>query len=213
VKESIPSDTSSKCAEWQSMLGGEAAAGISFSNTLAGISTAVLGILVAVPPAYGSELLILTAVTALVSSFYSTICYANTFGAMRLKKCQSDCLNPIIWGNALSEYLGLFLMNAIIIVGVFGYTGDPTQSRIAYAIALIWFAVYHITGFDLLSRIVPRLFPRLLIIFVFVGLIIAVVEFLIAGLLTYAWGLTLAYLSSCMILMAIDIWKLQNREK
>ncbi len=213
MKKPISKNVKNKHDDWQNLLGDEASAGISFSNTLAGIATATLGILVAVPPAQGNEMLILLSVAMMISSFYSAICYANTFGIMRLKECQSRCINPIIWGNALSEYLGLFLINAIIIVGVFGYTGDPVQSRVAYAIALTWFVVYHFTGFDLLSRIVSGILPRMSIIFVFVGLIIAVVEFLIAGLIAFAWGLTLAYLISCVILMAIDIWKLQSPEK
>jgi [ribosomal protein S18]-alanine N-acetyltransferase len=188
------------------LLSDEAAAGISFSNVLIGIGTAAVGLLIANPPPGASVLTLASGLLILVTSIYSTLCYANSHGLLRADPAnRAAALVPVLWGNALSEYLGVFLINVLIVGAVWAYSNDAMLTRITYCIVSAGFVAYVASTFSLLSRSITARGVRLVIAASMVTIGVAAVEAIAAAAYLWGYGLGLAYLLICVGLCVVDL--------
>lgn len=148
-------------SEQKGLLSDEAAAGISFSNIFIAIGTFSLGLSISNPPQGGGKILIFYSSIILISGIYSSICYANTHGRLRTKDAKIFYASlPIYWGNAISEYMCLYLMNALIPVAVWAYTQDLLMTITSFAVVALFFLIYQMSGFDLLERTIKNRWIR-----------------------------------------------------
>ncbi len=138
------------------LLMGEVGISIAFVNVLFGISTVVISVVSssdgakANPEKFYIPLIYLFMI--LFSSLYASIFYANSTGVIsRLKKLNSVS-KPIIYGNILSEFFGLFPLTVAIPLLVYAFSNNIFFSYIILSIDLLAFGLYHISKFNILSR-------------------------------------------------------------
>ena len=203
------SDNSS-LREWKDLLSAEASAGISFANLFIAIGTALLGLLVSKMPLSAAPLLIILGSTLVISGFYTSICYANTCGRIRNKNnSKSHMLKPIVWGNALSEYLGVYFLNFTIPTTIWAYTNNAVFTRVSYCIVVFGFIIYHLSNFDMLERIIKKKLARASVAIVFSFLIVACFELFILNKETLAY---LAFGIFATLSILFVVWHVRTSE-
>ena len=200
-----------KTEAWKSFIATEASAGISFSNLFIAIGIALIGLVVSNSGQSAIPLLLVEGSVLIVSGFYASICYANTHGRIRNENnSRSFMLKPIIWGNAISEYLGVYFLNMTIPSTIWSFTGDPLYTRVSYMIVIIGFVVYHLSNFDLLERLVKKRVKRFLVAAVFSTLIAVSFEFFIMGKILFAYASAACFAVFAMSLAALHILKVET---
>lgn len=152
--------------EARTHISNEATAGISFANVLLGVGLALVGLLVTNPPAADILTPAVFASCIAFSSFFATLFYANVHGALRLYS-EEQYKRAMIYGNAATEYLGVFLLLATFPQVVFAYTGNVMLTWSCAVIVGVGFWLYSFSGFDLLSRwLTVPLFHGLMVLLV-----------------------------------------------
>ena len=164
-------------SDWKSLISSEASAGISFSSVLIGIGTAIVGASITSPPPRAIEIILLSGTLILITGFYSAICYANTHGTLRSSDVTEErAIKPIIWGNAISEYFGVYLINYTIPFLVLSYTNNIFAARMTLIVIGIGFLIYHLSNFDMLERLFQKRWSRSLVVSLSLGLVFLTLE-------------------------------------
>jgi [ribosomal protein S18]-alanine N-acetyltransferase len=92
-------------------------------------------------------------VVAMFGSLLASLFYANLAGELvRLNAPADRATKALSWGNALSEFVGVYpLMFAFPLV-TWTLFGEVSAAAFALAVVAVSFAAYHLSGFDLLRR-------------------------------------------------------------
>jgi hypothetical protein len=151
------------------LLMAESESSLSFVNVLFGVAIAVLAIL-------GGKLdpqspLSLYLFVIVISSLYSSIFFAVVAGNVARLRRASVIEKPMRYGNAISEYLGIFPIVIVLPLLMWTLTKNSQLTWIAFAIDLLGFAFYVFSGFDMLSRPLPGKSLRLTFMLVFCALL------------------------------------------
>ena len=193
-------------SDWKSLISSEASAGISFSSVLIGIGTAIVGAAITSPPPIAIEIVLLSGTLILITGFYSAICYANTHGILRsVHATEERAVKPIIWGNALSEYFGVYLLNYTIPFLVLSYTNNALATRMTLTVIGISFLVYHLSNFDMLERIIRKRWIRAFMLFLSLSLVLTSLELVKEQQSIYALAsfITLIFISVVLCILHI----------
>lgn len=135
----------------QEQFGNEASVGLSFANVLLGIGLALTGLVVSNPPPAGLLKIATYSSVISFSAFFGTLFFANVHGALRLEDFRAYS-RAMLWGNAFTEYLGVFLIVFTFPAFILAYSQDALLTRITLGVACSGFLVYQLSGFDLLGR-------------------------------------------------------------
>ncbi|MEM1376536.1 MAG: hypothetical protein AAGG69_04020 [Pseudomonadota bacterium] len=194
--------------EMRQLLHDEAASGIGFANMFIAVGAILLGFLLTDENVANFRCTLPGAVVITMIGVYATVCYANTHGRVRdATKAISEIKVPIIWGNALTEYLGIYLLALLIPTAVWEVTGDGLFLAVTAAAVIACSIIYHCTEFDLLCRIIPDRTPRVFALFLFYAVSIGFFVTLWGGPQTGSDLLSLVLLATLVILTAVHIRK------
>jgi hypothetical protein len=156
--------------EFRQHLSSEANTSVALANLLVTIGVAITGYLLQI--AKGDlEIPILFSVILVFASFFSSIFYANVTGIIRHSH-EKIALQPMLLGNATTEYFGLYIMVALIPLTIFGVSNNKPLSTVASGATFIMFALYHVAGHDMLSRTFPSRSARAALVGIYIFLCI-----------------------------------------
>jgi len=192
----------------QDMLLAESASSVAFTNILFAVSLAILAISgesLKKSPQTACLLFVL-----IVSSFYSSIFYAVIAGNVVRLWHSGKSIRAMHLGNAISEYFGVFIVIALIPLLALMVTNDGKLAWIAYGINVVGYAIYTISGLDLLSRVIASRTLRFLVSFIFMFTVAALVHFASAGAERMAWVSTVVILLLSLLLSITHVLRTET---
>lgn len=146
----------------KNLLLGESSSGLSFVNILFATSLVVTTFLLSQEVESGlpiQSLFYLFLIT--FSSFYASIFYAVIAGSVaRLETQAKEIERSMAYGNALSEYLGIYLLVILFPLVVWDFSGSVFASGLALGVNLAGYWLYKLSGFDMLERVIKNSYYR-----------------------------------------------------
>ena len=145
-------------ADNSELLMGETEISVSFVNVLFGVSMAVVAILATRSDVRLFALPFYYLFLTIFASFYASIFYANASGNISRLGRLPEVNRPLQLGNVISEYLGVYPLIISFPLTVWNITNDTVITVLALVVDLGGFLLYQFSGFDILSRVVAKVF-------------------------------------------------------
>ena len=189
--------------EYRQHLVDEANTSVAFANSLATIGVAIVGYLLQQQSLDRFDTSILLSILLVFSSFFASIFYANVTGCIR-HSGEFQALVPMCYGNALTEYLGVYLLVALFPLVVHGVTLNLIFATAAAGVTFASLCVYHVSGFDLLARAFVSTAARAVVLGLF-GLLVAF------NLASIVWlGVVGRYAACCALVLFLLFLTIQD---
>ncbi len=183
----------------------EAGTSVSLSSVLFAVSAAILAFIVPRPDIGTLVTPVLLLCLAILSSFYSVLFYANSSGALCRINNVTSAIKPLQYGNAVSEYLGVFPLVFSFPLVIWGVTRNVTITTIACIIDILGFIFYQLTGFDMLSRIIKNRYIHVAVTLVISSLLILALIFMARGYAIAQYISVSAFLTICFVITIFGI--------
>lgn len=196
--------------EYRQHLVDEANTSVQFANLLATLGTGITGFLLTVKDSPGIEVPIIYSLVVVFAALFASIFYANVTGMVR-HTGEDDALVPMFYGNAITEYLCIYLFVIIFPLGVLAGTGNVLFGALALGVIGAMFLVYHISGFDLLRRSVRSGLLRTLIVLLFLALSAGNLWAAQYAALDARYGIAFSTMSLLTLLTILDIASLSQQ--
>lgn len=178
----------------------ESSISISFVSVLFGVSALIFSFLLTNNNELKEIYSLSTLAIILLTSFYSALFYANYSGVVRLN---SNTHKPILIGNILSEYFGVYLITIVIPLLIAEMYSNQIATFVILGLSVILFNIYQFSGFSILFRYIKGKFIYLFINLIF---ILLTITFIISIL--FNWNLLSILCSSAIFiyLMILSIY-------
>jgi ribosomal-protein-alanine N-acetyltransferase len=132
----------------------EVSASLAFTNLLVAVSVAALAGLIAVNST--NFVAYWYVIVALLGSLYSSIFYANVSGLVARLRGTRNLSRPLIIGNTLSEYMGVYPFVLVFPLLVLSLSKSTLAAGLAAVANGIAFVLYHFSHFNIFRRQSPR---------------------------------------------------------
>lgn len=129
---------------------------VSFSSILFAVTAAIVLFVAQHQRAVEFVVPLGLATLSAMAALYSGLFYANASGGLSRITDPDSASRPLIFGNAVSEYLGLFPLVGSIPLFLLHLTESFEITVIATVLNFITFIGYQLSGYDILSRVVAR---------------------------------------------------------